>query len=202
VVVWDGHGTGGLLPELMDPRARYMPGRTPVRERLAAGVSALYFVGQHARAGTPGAPLGHTYSSRTVAEYRLNGRSVGEFGCLAALAGELGVPTVFIGGDDRAVAEARELIPDIVGVATKIGRGVESAEHLTHAESCARLQLGAAEATRRVASIPPHRLPAPYTLRIKVLTGQGIEGHVARGAERVAERVALYRAERVWDLPV
>lgn len=202
VVVWDGHGTGGLLPDRLHPRATYLPGRSPLREALADGVSALYFVGQHAMAGTPDAPLCHTYSSRTVAEYQLDGRPAGEFGCRAALAGELGVPTVFIGGDDRAVAEARDLVAGIVGVATKIGRGLEAADHLPHAESYARLRVGAEEAARRVGDIPPHRLSSPHTLRIEVLPGHGIEGHVARGAERVGERAVLYRADRLWDLPV
>lgn len=202
VTVWDGHGTGGILPAQLHPRATYLPRPTPLREPLADHNDALYFVGQHAMAGTPNGPLCHTYSSRSVAEYRLNDHPAGEFGCRAALAGELGVPTVFLGGDDRAVAEARALIPGIVGVATKVGRGIEAADHLSHEESCALLRAAAAEAAARVGEIPPLRLDPPYTLRIEMQPGHGVDGHLARGAERAGERVALYRAARIWDLPV
>lgn len=202
VIVWDGHGTGGILPTEIDPRAIFLARPTPLRESLAARVDALYFVGQHAMAGTPDAPLCHTYSSRSVAEYRLNDRPAGEFGCRAALAGELGVPTVFISGDDKAVAEARTLVPDIIGAVTKVGRGIEAADHLTADQSCALLRTQAAQAAALVRELRPWRLPGPYTLRIEMLPGHGVEGHLAPGAERVGRRAALYRAERMWDLPV
>jgi len=202
VIVWDGHGAGGILPDRLHPRATYLPRPTPLRDPLADRIGALYFVGQHAMAATPDAPLCHTHSSRSVAEYRLNDRPAGEFGCRAALAGELGVPAVFIGGDDKAVAEARALIPRIVGVATKVGRGIEAADHLEHGQSCALLRAGAAQAAALAREIPPLRLPPPYTLRIEMLPGHGIGGHLSRGAERAGERAVLYRAERMWDLPV
>ena len=202
VTVWDGHGTGGILAAELDPRARFLARPAPLRESLAAGADALYFVGQHAMAGTPGAPLCHTYSSRTVAEYRLNGRPAGEFACRAALAGELGVPTVFLAGDDRAVAEARALVPSIVGAITKIGRGVEAADHLGHEQSCAVVRAGAEQAAGLARQIAPLRLGPPYTLRVEMLPGHGVDGHVARGAERLSDRAACYRAERMWDLPV
>lgn len=202
VIVWDGHGAGGILPAELDARAIFLARPTPLRESLADRIDALYFVGQHAMAGTPEAPLCHTYSSRSVAEYRLNDRPAGEFGCRAALAGELGIPTVFISGDDKAVDEARALIPGIVGAVTKVGRGIEAAEHLRPDQSCALLRANAAKAATLVREIAPWRLPPPYTLRIEMRPGHGVDGHVARGAERVGDRVALYRAERMWDLPV
>ncbi len=202
VIVWDGHGTGGILADQLDARATYLPRPTPLREPLADRIDALYFVGQHAMAGTLAAPLCHTYSSRSVAEYRLNDIPMGEFGCRAALAGELGIPTVFIGGDDKAVAEAKALVPGIVGVATKTGRGVEAADHLTHERSCALLRAHSARAVASVRVTPPFRLPAPYTLRIEMQPGHGIDGHLRRGAEQVGELIALYRAPRMWDLPV
>lgn len=202
VAVWDGHGSGGILPAELDARARFLARPAPLRESLAAFADALYFVGQHAMAGTPGAPLCHTYSSRTVAEYRLNGVPTGEFGCRAALAGEMGVPSVFLGGDDRAVEEARAVAAAIVGVVTKAGLGLQAAAHLAPEESCARLRAGAERAATRAERIPPHRVPAPYALRIEMLPGHGVDGLLARGAERDGERAAVFRAERMADLPV
>ena len=91
-------------------------------------------------AGTPNAPLSHTYSSRSIEYYKINGLLVGEFGCRAAMAGELDVPTVFISGDDKAVAEAKQLIPNIYAVETKQGLGQELALHLSPQKSRESIQ--------------------------------------------------------------
>ena len=122
IVVWDGHGNGGLDVEQLHPAARLIP-RGPISPPyyLDEGFDALYFVGQHAMAGTPDAPLSHTYSSRSIDYYKLNGVAMGEFGCRAALAGTLGIPTVFLSGDDKAVAEAQALIPALHGASVKQG---------------------------------------------------------------------------------
>jgi hypothetical protein len=49
----------------------------------------------------------------------LNGCPIGEIGCLAAIAGAMEVPTVFLSGDDKACAKAAALNPQMVTVATK-----------------------------------------------------------------------------------
>ncbi|MCA1595694.1 MAG: M55 family metallopeptidase, partial [Chloroflexi bacterium] len=75
VVVWDGHGDGGLVYEELHDRAESIMrggGQRPPYG-LDSSYDALFLVGQHAMAGTPDAPLCHTYSSRTVEYYRLNG---------------------------------------------------------------------------------------------------------------------------------
>lgn len=119
VDVWDGHGSGGLLKEKLHPKASYTRDENPRKALLVDSYAAVFFVGQHAMAGTPLAPLAHTYSSRTIAYYRLNGLFVGEFGARAALAGSRGIPVVFVCGDDKTVLEAQAWVPGIVGVAVK-----------------------------------------------------------------------------------
>ena len=133
VVVWDGHGTGGLWPEELHPDARYLPGTYGRPYLFPEGFDGLLFVGQHAMAGTPDGPLCHTYSSRHVEYYRLNGAPIGEFGCRAALAGSFGIPTLFLAGDDKAATEALALVPDLVTAVTKRGLGVQAALHLSPA---------------------------------------------------------------------
>ena len=107
VVVWDGHGSGGIDILEFHPRAKLIA-RGPIHPPyfMDESFDALFFVGQHAMAGTEAAPLCHTYSSKSIEYYKLNGIFVGEFGARAIMAGTLGVPTVFIAGDDKAVAEA------------------------------------------------------------------------------------------------
>ncbi len=203
VVGWDGHGNGAIVYEDLHPRAKLIA-RGPIAPPylLDRGFDALYFVGQHAMAGTPGAPLCHTYSSRTIEYFRLNGTPMGELGCRAAMAGELGVPTVFVSGDDKAIAEAKDLIPEVVGVAVKEGLGVELALHLSAAEARTLIRQGAAEATRRAGSIPPLRVAPPYQLEVRYLVGQSAPLRLTANARLLDDRTILYTAAHTWELPI
>lgn len=163
--VWDGHGTGGLREADLED-ARRLEGDRPYFEMGA--YDAMAFVGQHAMAGSPDAPLCHTYSSLAVDYYKLNGTFVGEFACRALLAGRQGVPTVFLSGDDKATLEARQFVPGIETVATKRGTGHESAEHRDLEEVCAEIRRSAAAAIDRLDGIPPYTgLEPPYTLEAR-----------------------------------
>lgn len=163
--VWDGHGNGGLRASDVND-ARYLGDGKPYFD--LEGYDAMLFVGQHAMAGTPDAPLCHTYSSLAVDYYKLNGVLVGEFACRALLAGRQGVPTVFLAGDDKATLEARQFVPAIETVATKYGTGLESARHRDPAEVEKAIRRGAASAIDRLNEIPPYDgIEPPYTLEIR-----------------------------------
>ncbi|HNQ34491.1 MAG TPA: M55 family metallopeptidase [bacterium] len=203
VVVMDGHGNGGIDITEFHPKARLINrGPLPPPGLLDHGFDGLFFVGQHARAATENGNLAHTYSSLTIEYYRLNGRLIGEFGCRAALAGSYGVPTVFISGDDRAVAEARELVPDIVGVTVKEGLGLETALHLSPARAREVIRAGAAEAVGRIGAIPPYRVEPPYELVIRVKEGVSLENFLKKGAEPLDERTVVRRSSSLNDLPI
>jgi D-amino peptidase len=204
VVVWDGHGNGGLDVELLHPGACFIP-RGPISPPyfLDEGFDALYFVGQHAMAGTPDAPLSHTYSSRTIDYCKLNGIMMGEFGCLAALAGSLGIPTVFLSGDDKAVAEARALVPGIYGAAVKQGRGIEIAIHLSPQQARVLIRQTAAQATRHVADIPPLVLDPPYEQEIRVLKNVDVSAYQRRpDVEQLDDRTFRLRSSSLCDLRI
>ena len=202
VVVWDGHGSGGIVYEAFHDRARLLPHRnTPAPYGLDDTFDAVFFVGQHAMAGTPNAPLAHTYSSRTVERYELNGVPIGEFGMRAYMAGTLfGVPVAFLSGDDKAVAEAEALVSNIVGVATKEGMGQEAALSLGPGRARKLIRKGARRACRRVrdGAIDPAKLDPPYEWEVRVLEGQeaALEGYLKRpGAERIDARTAVIRTD-------
>ena len=203
VVVWDGHGNGAIVYEELHSRARLIA-RGPIAAPyfLDRGFDALYFVGQHAMAGTLNAPLCHTYSSRTIERFLLNEVPMGEFGCRAAMAGELRVPAVFVSSDDKAVAEARALVPEVVGVAVKEGLGLELALHLSPAEARTRIREGAAEATRRASGIPPVPAVPPYRLEVRYLVGQSPPTRLPPNARLLDDRTVVYTAEHTWELPI
>ncbi len=202
VVVWDGHGSGGLdFAEIHKDAQVILHGRgSGPPYYLDGGFDALFFVGQHAMAGTPDAPLCHTYSSRTVEYYKINGRLMGEFGCRAAMAGALGVPTAFLSGDDKACAEAKALVPSIVTVETKKGLGIELALHLSPQRAQRNIRIAAAYAVRNVRYIRPFTIDPPYEQEIRVLDGCSIENYLQRGAEQIDDRTVVKRSDDICEL--
>lgn len=202
VIVFDGHGTGGLIFEAVHPRALVIMHGVgmKVAHHLDSSYDALFFVGQHAMAGTLDAPLCHSYSSRTVEYYKLNGELIGEIGCLAAVAGAMGVPTAFLSGDDKACAEALSLMPDIVTVATKKGLGIELALHLSAERARQALREGAACAVQSLRQIAPLRIEPSYELEIRVQEDRSIEGYLKRGMEQIDARTVVKRGSDLLAL--
>ena len=182
VLVVDGHGRGGIDPELLDQRALLHRGRA---EKvwpwgLDESFDALAFVGQHAKARTPYSHITHTQSFRYI-DLAINGLSIGEYGQLALCAMELGVPTILACGEQALAQEAQALTPGVVTVAVKRGLlpdGLDelsaedyaqaklSAIHLSPKRARALIREGALEAMKRLGSDPSSfRYPAlslPY----------------------------------------
>ena len=204
VIVWDGHGSGGINLLDFHPQAKFLPhSHVPPRYGLDASYDALFFVGQHAMAGTPNAPLAHTYSSKTIEYYRINGVPHGEFGCRAIMVGQLGVPTVFLSGDDKAVAEAQALVPGLHGAIVKWGLGRECALSLAPRAAQELIRATATRACGDIGNISPVIVPPPYVQEIRVYEGVSIEGYLARpSAVASDERTVLIRAESIFELAV
>ncbi|MDA1190657.1 MAG: M55 family metallopeptidase [Candidatus Poribacteria bacterium] len=203
IVVLDGHGSGGVDVRLLHPKATLLFGkgfRPPTG--IDESFDALFFVGQHAMAGTENGPLCHTYSSLNVEYYKLNGEYIGEFGCRTVLAGLYGVPTVFLAGDDKACDEATAFVPDIITVPTKQGMGVQLALHLSPKEARRRIRKGAQKASKRASKIEPRRIEPPYRLEVRLQEGKNVEGHVKRGARLIDDRTCVYETDDYLALPI
>lgn len=122
VVVWDNHGRGcSLNYDELDERCKIAIGSTvgtryPVLDDSFSGV---VMIGYHAMASNGEAVLAHTYSSIKYQHIKVNGVEMGEVGIDGAIAGEKGVPVIFVSGDDKCVAEAKKIMPWIETVETK-----------------------------------------------------------------------------------
>ncbi|MFE6769138.1 M55 family metallopeptidase [Streptomyces fimicarius] len=170
VLVADAHGTfRNLLPEQLDRRARLVRGKPRALNMLAgldAETDAALFVGYHVRAGEGPGVLAHTMNGE-ILDVRVAGRSLGEIGLNAAMAGHLGVPVVLLSGDDAACAELTELVPAAVTVPVKEALGAAAAVTLHPEEARDRLRRAAADAITRRAEIPPLTLaPAPLDVEV------------------------------------
>lgn len=202
--VWDAHGPGAIDVERF-PRGALLINRGPIEPPyyLDASFDAVFFLGQHARAGTLNGNLCHTYSSQTIAYYKINGIELGEFGCRAALAGSLGIPTVFVSGDDTMAAEARALIPEIVVAQVKVGLGQQLALHLAPEDAREVVREAAAQAARRIGQIAPFVLDGPpFEQEIRVCGRVETSRLVRAGFEQLDATTFVKRAQRIQDLNV
>ncbi|MGW8486784.1 M55 family metallopeptidase [Streptomyces sp. NPDC055886] len=189
VLVADAHGTfRNLLPEQLDRRARLVRGKPRALNMLAgldADTDAALFVGYHVRAGEGPGVLAHTMNGEILdvrvtghapgEDVRMAGRSLGEIGLNAAMAGHLGVPVVLLSGDDAACAEAADLIPEAVTVPVKEALGMAAAVTLHPGEARDRLRRAAADAVSRRTEIPPLALTGPLDVEVDLASPHTID---------------------------
>ena len=149
VVVCDAHDDGrNLDPAGLPGYVRLVSGSPApgsMLEGLAPDCDGALFAGYHAMAGTAGAVLEHTWNYKTFA-VRVGDLEVGEFGLAALLAGEMGVPAVYVSGDDRIAVEARALVPGIAATVVKTGIRREAAAFSVPEEARARMTRDVADA--------------------------------------------------------
>lgn len=171
VLVNDSHdGMRNLVPDELDSRARFVSGSDKpymmVQGVDEGDVSAVFYTGYHARAGTPDGPLAHSFTG-WVHDIRVNGVSMGEYGVNALLAGHFGVPVALVTGDNRAVEQTRELLGEgVVGVSVKTGYSVSAAINLHPTRAQERIRQGAREALENLPNLTPYRLPEDATIEI------------------------------------
>jgi D-amino peptidase len=204
VWVWDAHGPGSIDFERFPMGAKLInngPVTPPMY--LDSTFDALFFLCQHAKAGTRDANLAHTYSSRSIEYYKINGIELGELGCRAALAGSFGVPTVFVSGDDKVIAEAKALIPGIYGAQVKVGLAPQVALHLAPEDARDLIRAVAQEATAHIEDVPPYVIPGPpYEQEIRIWGPTDPAGYLSRGCQQIDAHTFLLRAERLQDLMI
>lgn len=149
VTVADAHGSfRNIIPELLDRRARVVRGKPrelAMIEGVQAGFDAAMFVGYHGRAGAGNSVLSHTYTG-TLQDVRINGRSFGEAGLNAAVAGAFGVPLKLVTGDSSVEDEVHDLLGDVRVVVVKEGVGQLAANSVHPDVARERIRAGAADA--------------------------------------------------------
>jgi len=178
ISIYDEHWFGrnvdvGRLPK----GVRVFLGKPPYRADWAGGLdrthAGLILQGLHAKEGA-GRILAHTYE-RDFLGISLNGVAVGEIGLEAAIAGDCGVPLVLVIADSAGLAEARELVPAVAGVATKFSRDLIGAECLSLADTVAAIREAAARIAAEPPALEPFRIPGPVEMLCSFKPGRYLE---------------------------
>jgi D-amino peptidase len=162
--------------------------------------AAAVFVGYHASEGQANAILAHTDSSTRFFDVKLNGVTVPEAGINAAIAGEFGVPVVFLSGDQTIGQEATRLLGAIETAAVKIAGGFYSATML-HPEECQRLiREGVKRGVEKRRQLKPYKLARP--VKLEVTFKRTVDAEVAsyfQGVERPRGNVIVYTANDMLE---
>lgn len=207
ILVWDGHGAGAILFEELHPHARLLHGRpSPPWSRLKeviARYDVCVIVGQHAMAGVPTGNQNHTQNSRTVDYYELNGTRIGEIGQIALFMGALGLPLIFLSGEQDACREAEALVEGITTAAVKEGLGRGAAISLSAQLARSKVRAGAQAALekQRTDPLPPLVWPGPYVLEKRFFFTDVADAATNQpGVERVDSQTVRLRGDRIEDI--
>ncbi len=175
VVIYDEHYYGRNIDLARLPGfATAICGKPPYRADWAGGLdpsfAGLVLLGFHAKFGTPRGLLHHTYEL-DIRDLRLNGLSVGEIGMEAAIAGDFEVPVLMVTGDSAGVAEARTLLPGVVGVTVKQALNEWGAACPSEGVSAKLIRDGARDILLHPPPVTPWRTSAPVVLEVELNEG-------------------------------
>ena len=204
VLVSDSHWDGqNVDPELLDRRARIVaawPRPLGMMQGIDETFDAVIFIGYHAGEGQADAILAHTEAADTIFEVKLNDVAVPEAGINAAIAGEFGVPVVFLSGDQTIGEEVRRLLGPIEIATVKTAGGFYSATML-HPEECQRLiREGVKRGVAKRHQLKPYKLARPVKLEVtfKWTVYAEIASYL-RGVDRPRGNAIVYTANDMVD---
>src|SRR5690242_17046775 len=198
VLVWDAHDGSETLSTLtIHPRAKLMrgdPGFTQLMDRGFAGVA---FIGQHARAGSRGGVMAHSYSSLGIQTMLMNGKPVGEIETRAALAGAFDTPVIFLSGDQAAADDLHAIVPEAELAVVKEGFSNYACQTLSAEAARLLIRERASDAMKKIGRIKPYKLEGPVTIQIEYTTRNalGANAHLRPAAEVIDARTIRYHGK-------
>lgn len=202
VIVADSHGLMTNIEYLeLDSRAHILQGYPRPYSMVSAldrTFSAVLFVGYHAAAGTAHGILEHTLNGRAFAEIRVNGIRSSEFLLNSLYAGEIGVPAIFLAGDEHLRKEVELYAPWVVFVPLKRGVSRYSAVYpgLDHVEKAVRA--GVREAINRINSGLAKTLELKKPYRVELVLRDSLVADLLEEWE-IMERLDAYTVRFVAD---
>jgi D-amino peptidase len=198
VFVWDGHDGSRTLSDLtIDARAHLIMGGLPSTMLMERHFSAVAFVGQHARANTPGGVMAHSYSSLGIQNLIMNGKPVGEIETRTALAGWFNTPVIFLSGDKAAGEQLHAIDPAAETAVVKEGIDNYACISLS-AEAARRLvRERAAAAMAKLDKIQPYQVKGPVTIEIEYTSRNALmpDAALKAGAEIIDARTIRFHGK-------
>jgi D-amino peptidase len=180
-VVSDSHGNcESLLLEKFPTDVpvtlvRSFPRPLGMMEGIDSSFAAVIFIGYHAATTSLTGVRAHTISSALLTRISLNGTPQSEAGINAAIAAHFGVPVVMITGDDVIVAETKQRLGNLEGVAVKRAIGFHSAATMMPETAQALIRTHAKTAVTRRAEMKPYSMTKPVTVDVSFKNYRPVE---------------------------
>lgn len=130
---------------------------------------AVILLGYHAMAGTAGAVLEHSYSSVSIQNMYINGVKVGEIAMDASMVGERGKKVIMVSGDDKACAEAKAFLPNVVTAQVKQGLSTQGAILLPPEKARKLIYEQAIAAVKNAENVEPFAFEKPICCKVELL---------------------------------
>ena len=169
--IWvkDAHGWGCNLIAAKLPRevrlVRAWSGHPfAMMQELDASFDAALVVGYHSHAGSGGSPLAHTMTGN-MTYFKINEQTVSEFVVSAYTAGLVGVPVVFLSGDEQLCRDAQAFLPNLTTVAVKSGSGDSTASIHPHL-ALERIRAGVGSALKGDLNESKVPMPAHFSVEL------------------------------------
>lgn len=175
IVIYDEHYYGRNIDVSWLPQGvTAICGNPPYRADWPGGLDETFdgvvLLGFHSKAGTVGGLLPHTYEL-DIRDLRLDGVSVGEIGMEAAIAGDLGVPTLLVTGDSAGTAEAQALLEGVEVVAVKEAHSESGACCHPLSETTARIRAAAEAIVKNPPPVKPYTVGSAVTFEVELNDG-------------------------------
>ncbi|MCZ6635732.1 MAG: M55 family metallopeptidase [bacterium] len=204
VIVWDNHnGSLNLHYDMLDERCDIALGvnfehRFPGMDE---GFSGVALVGYHAMDNTIDGVICHTFSSATYQWIKMNGQEVGEMAVDGAMAGERGVPVIFVASDDKGTAEAKRFFPGIETVTTKQAMGWNAAVSKHPKRAVNEIYETIQQAVPKLDMLKPFTFASPLEMevRFKRIEAAQAASRGYKGAERIDPYTVRRTLESISD---
>src|SRR4051812_1176370 len=180
-VVSDSHGNGeSLLIDRLPADAavrivRSFPRPLGMMEGIDSTFGAVIFIGYHTSTSSLTGVRAHTISSALLTKIALNGVAQSEAGINAVIAAHFGVPVVMITGDDQIVAETKQRLGNVEGVAVKRAIGFHSAETMVPAAGAELIRQRAKIAVQRRGEMKSYAMTRPVTVEVSMKSYRPVE---------------------------
>lgn len=205
IVIKDAHATGrNINARLLPENTKLIRGWSghPFRmvQELDETFDALMFVGYHTFGGSNGNPLAHTLNSSKIDYIKLNNEFCSEYLLHSYVAAYLGVPVVFLSGDQQICEEAKKWNENIVTVQTNMGHGSSSIG--IHPDKSIKLIKEAVEkALKDDLQNKQMQLPEKFILEIKYnYHGDAYRNSFYPGVEQIEPKTITFESKDYFDI--
>jgi len=161
----DGHGGGGNVNEENVDKRAVKCNIHEWQDLVVSGeIDCQIEIGAHARPGTVGGFLDHTFSSKSVFTYKVNGIEMSEYSIHALFCSAHKVPVIACIGDEAACRQAKEYNPSIFTGTVKYAKIRNKSIDYENADEI--LVNTVKESIKNYKSVQLYELEAPYTLDV------------------------------------